>query len=92
MKDILLGLVLGYWILDKINPEKREIEEAESVPKYEKGDSKVTNLSTGLWLAGVSLGIGLLTLLIGWFMLTFISALGLIGGIGLMLTPEASRR
>lgn len=92
MKDILLGLVWGYWIRDHIDPGIDEIKETAPASQSKIDDSNDSNLSAGLWLAGISLGIGLLTMLIGWYMLTFISASCFIGGIVLMLTPETKRR
>lgn len=92
MKDILIGFVLGYWLKDKIDPEKIEPEE-KTLPDTKRTNENdgSSNLAAGLWLAGISLGIGLLTLLIGWYILTFIFAGTFIAGIGLMLSPEQHR-
>jgi len=88
MKDVLFGLILGYWIRDNIDPEKLGIKEPEQVPQHTDKASQVSDLSTGLELVVISLGGGLITLLIGWYILTFFSVLGFIVGIGLMFSGK----
>lgn len=92
MKDILIGFVLGYWLKDKIDPDKIEPEAKTLLDTKRTTENDGSNhLSTGLWLAGISLGIGLLTLLIGWYLLTFICVFSFFGGIGMVLSREQHR-
>lgn len=87
MNDLLIGVFLGYWLKDKIDSEKMRLEDRippTSGQTNENIDS--SNRAAGLWLAGASLGIGLLTLLIGWYLLAFICAGTLVAGFSLMLT------
>jgi hypothetical protein len=92
MKDLLLGFLLGYWLKDKIDPEKMGVEEkTPTTPEPTSKNTESSNLTAGLWLAGVPLGIGLPTLFVGWYLLTFICVATLIAGISMMLTPEKHR-